>query len=152
MNDSSNDIKKILNKIDKRFDSIETRIRKLMLPLDEEAWDIIEYLLKNKGIIMKISRLKLPDIEFDIYGIENEEYCIIGDTIIRATPQNIEEVDKKIEEFSAKYPSYLRKKVIKVVYPIRITQEAVKEAERRGIWIVTFTKDLTPFIIKRVFQ
>ncbi|MEM4318055.1 MAG: hypothetical protein QXO37_08210, partial [Candidatus Nitrosocaldaceae archaeon] len=63
------------------------------------------------------------------------------------TPQNIEEVDKKIEEFSAKYPSYLRKKVIKVVYPIRITQEAVKEAERRGIWIVTFTKDLTQLSI-----
>ncbi|MEM4318156.1 MAG: hypothetical protein QW776_03205, partial [Candidatus Nitrosocaldus sp.] len=59
----------------------------------------------------------------------------------------IEEVDKEIEELCSKYPSYLRRKVIKAIYAMQVAEEAVKEAERRGIWVVTASKDLTPLIV-----
>ncbi|MEM4400410.1 MAG: hypothetical protein QW776_04595, partial [Candidatus Nitrosocaldus sp.] len=48
----------------------------------------------------------------------------------RATPNTIEEVDKEIEELCSKYPSYLRRKVIKAIYAMQVAKEAVKEAER----------------------
>ncbi|MEM2128462.1 MAG: hypothetical protein QXN86_02240 [Candidatus Methanomethylicaceae archaeon] len=67
----------------------------------------------------------------------------MGKAKAKVTPQVIEEVDKDIERLCSKYPSYIRGKMIKVVYSIYVTPEAVEEAERRGIWLVTATKDLT---------
>ncbi|MEM2966762.1 MAG: hypothetical protein QW052_07475, partial [Candidatus Nitrosocaldaceae archaeon] len=60
----------------------------------------------------------------------------------RATPNIIEEVDNDIEKLCSKYPSYLRRKVIKAIYAMQVAEEAVKEAERRGIWVVLLARIL----------
>ncbi|MEM1951635.1 MAG: hypothetical protein QXI43_06330 [Candidatus Nitrosocaldus sp.] len=41
-------------------------------------------------------------------------------------------MDKDIERLCSNYPSYIRKKVIKVVYAMQVVEEAVKEAEVYG--------------------
>jgi len=44
---------------------------------------------------------------------------------------------------SKKFPDYLRPKVILVIYTSLATKEAVKEAEREGIWVLKAIKDIT---------
>ncbi|GBC73941.1 hypothetical protein HRbin04_01350 [archaeon HR04] len=129
-------------KIDKRLRSIESYIERTSLTLEEEARDVIEYMLKEKGLTLSISRLELPDIEIDIYGVDTE-YCIVGEVKTRASSNLVERVDNDIELLCSRYPQYLRKKVIKVIYAMQVTQDAIKEGEKRGIWLVTAKGELT---------
>ncbi|GBC72613.1 hypothetical protein HRbin04_00003 [archaeon HR04] len=153
LNDLRRDMQEGFRRHDEEFARIRRdigEIRRYMertsLTLEEEARDVISYRLKDKGLTLSISRLELPDIEIDIYGIDTE-YCIVGEVKTRASPKVIEEVDKDIEMLCSKYPSYLRKRIIKAIYAMQVTPDAVKEAEKRKIWVVTATKDLTPLVI-----
>ncbi len=139
-------IRKDIRDLRKDMKEIKTYIQRTSITLEEEARDVIQHRLKGRGISITISRLELADIEVDIYGVDTD-LCIIGEVKTRATPNTIEEVDKEIEELCSKYPSYLRRKVIKAIYAMQVAEEAVKEAERRGIWVVTASRDLTPLIV-----
>ncbi len=145
--DLRKETQKLFKQMDKRQRYIVALMRKMSLLLDEEARDVLKHRLKNRGLkLLRMSRLELQDIEVDIYG-KGSGYCIVGKAKAKVTPQVIEEVDKDIERLCSKYPSYIRGKMIKVVYSIYVTPEAVEEARRRGIWLVTATKDLTPLMI-----
>ncbi|MFN4337158.1 MAG: hypothetical protein ACK4FV_06225, partial [Candidatus Nitrosocaldus sp.] len=132
-------------RIDKRLRRIEAYMEKTSLTLEEEARDVIEYMLKRKGLTLSISRLELPDIEIDIYGIDTDT-CIIGEVKTRASKNMIERVDKDIARLCKKHPEYLRKKVIKAIYAMQITPDALEEAKRRDIWLVTAKGELTELI------
>ncbi len=141
----SEDMQEIFKQIHEDLRAIKRLMRRLSPTLEEEARDVIQHRLRNRGISITISRLELADIEVDIYGVDTD-LCIIGEVKTRATPNTIEEVDKDIEKLCNKYPSYVRRKVIKAIYAMQVAEEAVKEAERRGIWVVTASKDLTPLM------
>jgi len=72
---------------------------------------------------------------------------MIGEAKTRVSANLIEDVDKDIEKLCRKYPEYLRDKVIKVVYGMQVLPNAVDEAKRRGIWLVTANKELTELTI-----
>ncbi|MCS7141689.1 MAG: hypothetical protein NZ888_05845 [Candidatus Nitrosocaldus sp.] len=139
---------------DEEFRLIRREIREIRvymerssLTLEEEAREVVQYRLRERGLTaLSISRLELPDLEVDIYGIDTDT-CVVGEVKTRASPSTIEEVDKDIEALCARYPQYVRKKVIKVVYAMQVANEAVREAERRGIWVVTASRDLTPLVV-----
>ncbi|MEO9364989.1 MULTISPECIES: hypothetical protein [Candidatus Nitrosocaldus] len=129
-------------RIDKRLRSIESYMEKTSLTLEEEARDVIQYMLREKGLTLSISRLELPDIEIDIYGVDTE-YCIVGEVKTRASSSLVESVDKDIELLCSRYPQYIRKKLIKVIYAMQITQDALNEGNKRNIWLVTAKGELT---------
>jgi hypothetical protein len=129
-------------RIDKRLRSIETYMERTSLTLEEEARDVIEHILKGKGLTLSLSRLELPDIEIDIYGVDTE-YCIVGEVKTRASSSLVESVDKDIELLCSRYPQYIRKKLIKVIYAMQITQDALNEGNKRNIWLVTAKGELT---------
>jgi len=128
--------------VDKRLKAIEAYVERTSLTLEEEAREVLKYRLKDEGLELSLSNLILPDIEIDIYGT-NEDICIIGEVKTRTTPKIVEEVDKDIEALRNKYPQYLRKKIIKVIYAMQVLPEAIKEAEKKKIWLVTAIKNLT---------
>ncbi|MEO9365226.1 MULTISPECIES: hypothetical protein [Candidatus Nitrosocaldus] len=138
------DMQEGFKRIDKRLRSIETYMERTSLTLEEEARDVIEHILKGKGLTLSLSRLELPDIEIDIYGVDTE-YCIIGEVKTRASPNVIERVDKDIATLCSRYPQYIREKVIKVIYAMQVTQVAVEEARKSNIWLVTAKGELTEF-------
>ncbi|MEM4275432.1 MAG: hypothetical protein QXO37_05145 [Candidatus Nitrosocaldaceae archaeon] len=140
------DMQEGFKRMDKRLRYIESYIERTSLTLEEEARDVIEHRLKDRGISLSISRLELADIEIDIYGVDTDR-CIIGEVKTRASPNVIEDVDNDIERLCNRYPQYLRKKVIKVIYAMQVAEEAIKEAEKRKIWVVTARKDLTPLVV-----
>jgi hypothetical protein len=128
-------------------DEILKMIRKMMPPLDEEARGVIAYWLREKGIAMNINSLILNDIEFDIYATDTN-LCLIGKAGTRINAKLIEEVDKDIEKLCRKYPNYLKDKVIKVIYGMQVLPDAVDEARKRRIWLVTANKEITELMIR----
>ncbi|MEM4237910.1 MAG: hypothetical protein QW050_02860, partial [Candidatus Nitrosocaldaceae archaeon] len=141
-NNLRKDMQEGFKRMDKRLRYIESYIERTSLTLEEEARDVIEYRLKKRDLPISISRLELPDIEIDIYGVDTDR-CIIGEVKTRASSNVVEHVDKDIEMLCKRYPQYLRKKVIKVIYAMQVTQDAIEEGEKRDIWIVTAKSELT---------
>jgi len=136
------------SKHDKRLSNIEAYMERTSLTLEEEAREVIAYRLREKGIaIMNISSLILEDMEIDIYATDTN-LCLIGEAKTRVSAKLIEEVDKDIEKLCIKYPNYLKDKVIKVVYGMQVLPDAVDEARKRGIWLVTANKEITELNIR----
>jgi uncharacterized protein YejL (UPF0352 family) len=133
--------------IDRRLRNIESYIERTSITLEEEAREVIAYRLREKGIMMSIGNLVLPDVEIDIYATDTAT-CLIGEAKTRVSTNVIDKVDKDIEELCRRYPEYLRDKVIKVVYGMQVLPGAIEEAKKRGIWLVTANKELTELNIR----
>jgi chromosome segregation ATPase len=141
------ELRDLKSKHDKRLSNIEAYMERTSLTLEEEAREVIAYRLRDKGIaIMNISSLILEDIEIDIYATDTN-LCLIGEASTRVSAKLIEEVDKDIDKLCRKYPNYLKDKVIKVVYGMQVLPDAVDEARKRGIWLVTANKEITELSI-----
>jgi len=84
----------------------------------------------------------LPDLEINIYGVKGD-LCVVGEASIRAGIGIVESMNEKVEKLKRKYPEYLRKRVLKVIYTMWATEDAVEEAKKRRIWLVRTLKELT---------
>ena len=105
--------------MDRRLRYLEAFTERVSLTLEEEA------------------------IEVNIYGV-GDDICVIGEVATRAGTRIIEEIDEKVKQLSIRYPEHMRKKIVKVLYTMWITREAVEEARNRKIWILKTTQELTP--------
>ena len=135
---------------DKRLLSVERDVRQMRgfiertsLTLEEEAFEVIGGRLARMGVEVALDRLVLPDLEINIYGA-TDETCIVGEGTTRAGTRIVVELDEKAKELMEKHPELTRPKMIKVLYTMWITEEAVEEAKKRGIWVLKATKELTP--------
>ena len=116
---------------------------RLAVSLEEEAHEVIEYLLeKNYGIRVRLERLTLERAEIDIYGI-TDNLCIFGEASVRLGLSMIDELLNKVRFMKRKNAEYLRDNVILILYGLRILPKIIEEAKKHGIWVVTATKELT---------
>ena len=139
-----------LNEHDRKFNEIIAEIRdlkvyieRISLTLEEEAWEVITGRLRKMGIQVKLERLILPDLEVNIYGAA-DNLCIVGEASTRAGARVVKSVDEKLDLIKRKYPEYLRDRVLKVVYTMWATEDAIEEAKKRGIWLLKALEELTP--------
>jgi nitrate reductase assembly molybdenum cofactor insertion protein NarJ len=139
-----------LNEHDRKFNEIIAEIRdlkvyieRISLTLEEEAWEVITGRLRKMGIQVKLERLVLPDLEVNIYGAA-DNLCIVGEASTRAGARVVKSVDEKLDLIKRKYPEYLRDRVLKVVYTMWATEDAIEEAKKRGIWLLKALEELTP--------
>ena len=150
-----NEILARLEEHDKKFNSIMNEIReirrymdRMAISLEEEAREVIRYKLRSMGLDVELRQLMLPDLEVNLYGVKDDIF-IIGEVVTRAGLAVVERVDKILERLVKDYPSYTRRKVLKVIYTLWITPESVEEAKRRDIWVVKALEELTkPKIIE----
>ena len=150
-----NEILARLEEHDKKFNSIMNEIReirrymdRMAISLEEEAREVIRYKLRSMGLDVELRQLMLPDLEVNLYGVKDDIF-IIGEVVTRAGLAVVERVDKILERLVKDYPSYTRRKVLKVIYTLWITPESVEEARRRNIWVVKALEELTkPKIIE----
>jgi len=129
---------------------IRTYMERTSLTLEEEAWEVLSSKLRKISIDVKLSRLILPDLEINIYGVK-DDLCVVGEASIRTGIGIIESIDKKIEELKKRYPEYLRKRIIKTIYTMWTTEDAVEEAKKRRIWLVRTLKELTTPTIQSIY-
>jgi len=150
-----NEILARLEEHDKKFNSIMNEIReircymdRMAISLEEEAREVIRYKLRSMGLDVELRQLMLPDLEVNLYGVKDDIF-IIGEVVTRTGLAVVERVDKILERLIKNYPSYTRRKVLKVIYTLWITPESVEEARRRNIWVVKALEELTkPKIIE----
>jgi DNA repair ATPase RecN len=138
-----------LNQHDRKFNEIIAEIRDLRvyvertsLTLEEEAWEVITGRLRKMGVQVKLERLMLPDLEVNIYGA-TDNLCIVGEASTRAGARVVRSVDEKLDLIRRRYPEYLRDRVLKVVYTMWATEDAVEEAKKRKVWLLKALEELT---------
>jgi len=132
--------------IDKRLRYVEAYVERAGLTLEEEAVEVIAGELSRRGVKVKLGRLALPDVEVDIYGAA-DDLCVIGEAATRAGVKTVKGLDGKLERLVKRHPEYVRRRTVKVIYTMWITQEAVEEARKRNIWVLKATQELTPLIL-----
>jgi|GEM_PF-880111 len=146
-----NEIVKRLDEHDRKFNEIMAQIRDMKLMLDrlavsleDEAMEVIRYFLKQRGIHIDLSALYFNSFEMNIYGA-TDNICVLGEVGVRVGVSKIKELLKKVSYLRIRAPNYLRDNVILVLYGVRILPEAVERAKKYNIWLLTATKELTPF-------
>ena len=151
-----NEIVSRLDEHDRKFNSIIAEIRdirkelvdvksymeRFSLTLEEEAWEVITSRLRRIGVDVKLARLTLPELEINIYGVAGD-LCVVGEASTRVGVGVLRSVDEKLTELRRRYPEYLRRRVLKVVYTMWATEDAVEEAKKRNIWLLKGLEDLT---------
>ncbi len=122
---------------------IRAYMERFSLTLEEEAREVLERRLREKGVNVKLEPLIMPEVEIDIYGA-TEEVCVVGEASTRAGARIIEAIDRRIEDLKRKHPELLRPKLIKVVYTMWATEDTIEEASGRDVWLVKTMQELTP--------
>ncbi|MHA1581183.1 MAG: hypothetical protein ACTSYM_01575 [Candidatus Baldrarchaeia archaeon] len=138
-------------RVDKRFERIEreikytrsrleSRLDKISLSVEDDARVIIEYHLKKRGIDIKLGGLVLPDMQVNIYGT-SDNICVIGEVETRAGVSLLNELKRKYKQLREKYPEYLRKNVILVIYTLSPTYDSIEKAKKENIWLLRATTE-----------
>jgi len=129
--------------IRKELTEVRSYIERTSLTLEEEAWEVIAGRFRRMGVDVKLSRLILPDMEVNIYGVIGD-LCIAGEVSTRVGVRMVESIDEKLTKLKDRYPELLRGRILKVIYTMWATEDAVEEARRRGVWLLKALEDLTP--------
>jgi chromosome segregation ATPase len=132
-----------IKSINQRLGRLERTVEKITIDIEEEARSIVKHHLKQLGIEIELDVLKLPEAEINIYGA-NKDWCVIGEANLRAGKKLADEVVEKIKLLKERYPGYLRKNIIMVLYVAIPMPELVEEAKKRRIWLLKATKEYNP--------
>ena len=133
----------VLGSMNKRLSRVEETLEKLTIDIEEEARSIIEHRLAQRGLRVKISNLRLPDLEINIYGV-TDNICFVGEASVRAGLGILNKLEKKLKVLRDKYPQYLRDKIILIIYSSLPLPELIAEAKKKGIWVLKATEDIVP--------
>jgi len=117
-------------------------LERVTMSEEEEAKEVLGHRLKALGIPMALRRLELPGLEIDLYGA-SDGVCLMGEATVRAGIRLVEELDAKASMLAERHPELLRPRVIKAIYTILATPEAIEEANRKGIWVLDWKGDLS---------
>lgn len=133
-------IEKIEREIKYTRSRLESRLDKISLSVEDDARVIIEYHLKKRGIDIKLGELVLPDMQVNIYGT-SDNICVIGEVETRAGVSLLNELKRKYKQLREKYPEYLRKNVILVIYTLSLTYDLIEKAKKENIWLLRATTE-----------
>jgi predicted nuclease with TOPRIM domain len=126
--------------------SIKVTLDRLVVSEEEEAWEVVGYRLRELGINVKLNRVFIDNAEINIYGA-SDDICVFGETVVRLGSSLIYELEEKIKLAREKKPTLLRPKLIKVIYALVVTPQAIELAKEHGIWILSIRQEYTPLII-----
>jgi chromosome segregation ATPase len=134
------ELRKAMEHLERRFDrrltAIENMLNNLTIGLEYEANHVVQHLLKQRGIEIRTGVTYFSrKFEFDIYGA-SEQLTIIGDAKVKAGPQTIRRLVRKVRRAMDKYPDRFKGKVVTVLYCLRALPDAIREAESQGIWLI----------------
>jgi regulator of replication initiation timing len=126
---------------------ISVTLQRLTLSEEEEAAEVIAYRLRAKlGVDLLFSRKFVDSSEIDLYASQGDLW-VVGEATTRLGVRLVDEVDEKVELIRRLRPSLVKPRLIKVAYTIVALDEAVEEAKRRGIWVLTWKDELSPLIV-----
>ena len=146
------EILRVLTELVKRVDGLEERVDRLdrtmeriTAAIEDEANDVVTYYLKQRGVNIETSPIRLDSVyEFDIYGT-NGQLTIVGEAKTRLSRKMVEEVVARVRNAVNAFPGKFPGRVITVIYTMRADPEAVEEARKQGVWLFESMKERAPF-------
>ncbi|MDI9619235.1 MAG: hypothetical protein QFX33_00215 [Candidatus Nezhaarchaeota archaeon] len=127
-----------------RLDMVTASLEHLTLSIEEEAREVVGYRLrKEMGVQLELAPIIIDKREIDLYGASGD-LCVIGEATVRFGVNLVDELERKLQLVKEKRPDLLRPKMIKLIYTMRPTPEAVEKALSRGVWVLSATRDFTP--------
>ncbi|MGC8695879.1 MAG: hypothetical protein ACP5QE_07390 [Conexivisphaera sp.] len=131
-------------KLARDMHDVKVTLSRLTVSEEDESREVISYRLRNElGVEVELSSVSVDDREIDIYGASGD-LCVVGEATVRLGRGLVEELDGKVELLRRARPDLLRPRLVKVIYALAATQEALEEARRRGIWVLKIDRDLVP--------
>jgi len=140
------DMLSVVKRMEVRLSRVERTLKKVTLDIEEEAREVLRSRLKEMGYEVDLDLLRLPMVEIDIYGV-SRDLCVIGEATIRLGVRSLDRFIGKVEMLEKLYPDKLKPKKVILVYTCLATDEAVRKAREKGIWILKALGDITPFTI-----
>ncbi|BBE42797.1 hypothetical protein [Conexivisphaera calida] len=131
-------------KLARDMHDVKSTLNRLTATEEEESREVVSYRLRNDmGISMELSNLRIDDREIDLYGASGD-ICVVGEATVRLGKGLVEELDEKVELMRRARPDLLRPRLVKVIYTLTATPEALDEAKKRGVWVLKIDRDLVP--------
>lgn len=140
------DMLSVVKRMEARLSRVERTLEKVTLDIEEEAREVLRSRLREMGYEVDLDILRLPMLEIDIYGV-SRDLCVIGEATVRLGVRSLDRFIGKVERLEKLYPDKLKPKKVVLVYTCLATDEAVRKARERGIWILKALGDITPFTI-----
>ncbi|MEM3368723.1 MAG: hypothetical protein QXP88_01340 [Thermoproteota archaeon] len=126
------------------FRNMKKTLERITISEEEEASEVVSYRLeKEYDIKVKFQRIYVDDKEINLYAA-TEDTCIIGEVTTRLGTKLVNELEEKIQQIKKSKPELIKPKMIKLIYTIMATQEAIEKAKEYGIWVLNWKEDLTP--------
>ena len=123
---------------------VKVTLGRLTATEEEESREVISYRLRREmGVSIELTSVSVDDREIDLYGASGD-LCVVGEATVRLGRGLVEELDEKVELLRRARPDLLRPRVLKVIYTITATPEALEEARGRGVWVLRIDRDLVP--------
>jgi hypothetical protein len=140
------DMLSVVKRMEARLSRVERTLEKVTLDIEEEAREVLRSRLREMGYEVDLDILRLPMLEIDIYGV-SRDLCVIGEATVRLGVRGLDRFIGKVERLEKLYPDKLKPKKVVLVYTCLATDEAVRKARERSIWILKALGDITPFTI-----
>jgi chromosome segregation ATPase len=140
------DMLSVVKRMEVRLSRVERTLEKVTLDIEEEAREVLRSRLREMGYEVDLDILRLPMVEIDIYGV-SRDLCVIGEATIRLGVRSLDRFIGKVEMLEKLYPDKLKPKKVILVYTCLATDEAVRKAMEKGIWVLKALGDITPFTI-----
>ena len=139
------DIKKTLKILAKQQSELINAIANVSEDLEDDARDYLTHKLKNEyNLEVPVTPFKIENVvQFDIFADLGDK-LILGEVKIRAGSKTVKQLEKAIEKLLKSKPEFKEKKIIPMIYARRFTRVLVEECKRKGIYLTTGYKDLTP--------
>ncbi len=126
---------------------IATTLERLTLSLEDEASEVVAFDLRGKlGVDLKFSRVFVDSKEVDLYASQGDLWVIV-EASTRFGVKLVEEVTRKADLIRRLRPELVRPRLIKTIYTLVPLNDAVEEARRQGVWVLTWKEELTPLVI-----
>ena len=129
-----------LRAVRRDLDSVKRAVETMSLSIEDEANDFVKYYLKQRGIFLETAPAVINGYEFDIYGT-NGSVTVVGEVKVRAGTRVVKKVSERIDEALKKRPEKFPGRVVKVLYCLKISTEALEEASKLGIWVIESGKE-----------
>jgi len=139
------DIKKTLKIIAKQQKELINAIANISEDLEDDARDYLTHKLKNEyNIEVDVVPFEIENVvQFDIFADLGDK-LILGEVKVRVGSKTIKQLEKAVEKLLKAKPEFQQKKIIPMIYARRYTISLVEECKRKGIYLTTGYKDLTP--------
>jgi len=147
LREGQEDIVREQRRMSRAISDIGTTLERLTLSLEDEASEVVGFNLRGKlGVDFKFTRIFADSKEVDLYASQGDVWVIV-EAATRLGVKLVNEVNRKADIIRHRKPELVKPRFIKAVYTLVPLNDAVEEAKKQGVWVLTWKEELTPLVI-----